>query len=240
MVPEDDTAAGRRLAQLAAEAAGAPTPADALRAVSDLRRELERFERAQVVQALSDGVSFAAIARELGLSRQAVHRRFRRLASVEAPMATAPAVRAVLGRAREAATALGSQELRSEHVLLAVLHQRTLPAAAVLRAEGVTLERVHRQVAAAALRGPLFQRSRQDDGDLYALLAAPVDEARRRGGPRLEVEHLLLGILQDPSSGASRVLEALGVDVEQIRDQLAALVAPNGALPRRGAAAAGG
>jgi ATP-dependent Clp protease ATP-binding subunit ClpA len=234
--PGDDIAAGRRLEELAAEAAGAPTPAAALRAVSELRRELERFERAQVAQALSNGTSFAAIARELGLSRQAVHRRFRRLVAGDAPLATAPAVRTILANAREAAAALGSQELRSEHVLLAVLHQRELPAAAVLRGAGVTLERAQREVAAAS---PLFARSRQDNGDLYALLAAPVDEARRRGGPRLEVEHLLLGILQDPTSGASRLLAGLGVDVEPIRDQLAALVAPEGGLRRPRAAAAG-
>jgi ATP-dependent Clp protease ATP-binding subunit ClpA len=233
VVPDHDIATGRRLEELAAEAAGAPTRAAALRAVSELRRELDRFERTQVAQALSEGVSFAAIARELGLSRQAVHRRFRRLASVDAPMATAPAVRAVLGYAREASAALGSQELRSEHVLLAVLHQRDLPAAAVLRDAGVTLERVQRRVAAAA---PLFGRPRPD---LYALLAAPVDEARRRGGPRLEVEHLLLGILQDPTSGASRLLATLGVAAEPIRDQLAALVARDGGLRRPGAAAAG-
>jgi transcriptional regulator with GAF, ATPase, and Fis domain len=73
-------APGERLARLAAEAAGAPTPGAALRKVSELRRELEAFERRQVAQALADGATFAAVARDLGLTRQAVHHRFRDLA----------------------------------------------------------------------------------------------------------------------------------------------------------------
>jgi DNA invertase Pin-like site-specific DNA recombinase len=70
---------GDRIAQLVLDAVEAPTPIVALRSVGTLRRELEAFERAQVAQALADGASFASIARELGLSRQAVHRRFRHL-----------------------------------------------------------------------------------------------------------------------------------------------------------------
>src|SRR3954454_15843638 len=71
---------GERLARLATEAAGASSPGAALRRVRALRRELDDFEREQVARALADGASFAAVGRDLGLSRQAVHRRFRGVA----------------------------------------------------------------------------------------------------------------------------------------------------------------
>jgi hypothetical protein len=58
---------GQRLAELAAEAADAPTPRAALRQLAGLRRELDAFERRQVARALADGASFAAIARYLGV-----------------------------------------------------------------------------------------------------------------------------------------------------------------------------
>jgi DNA invertase Pin-like site-specific DNA recombinase len=78
-----DVRGSSKLAQLAAELAEAPTPRAALRRTGELRRELDAFERRQIAQALADGASFAAIARDLGVSRQAVHRRFRDLAAAE-------------------------------------------------------------------------------------------------------------------------------------------------------------
>jgi transposase-like protein len=217
---EHAVAPGERLARLAAEAAGAPTPGAALRKVSELRQELEAFERRQVAHALAEGATFAAIARELGLTRQAVHRRFRDLASTQPPLLTTPDVRRIMRYAREEATALGSDELAGEHILLAVLRAGDLPAAALLEGAGAGLERARTQVEAATPRRKLFHRE-PDAGDLRALLAAPAREARARGSRRIEVEHLLLGTLEDPAGGASRTLRALGVDPESIRAQIA-------------------
>jgi len=77
---------GDRLARLAAEASSAPTPRAALSLLTELRHELEAFERRQVAHALAEGTSFAAIARDLGITRQAVHRRFRDVAVGETPL----------------------------------------------------------------------------------------------------------------------------------------------------------
>jgi transposase-like protein len=214
---------GNRLAQIAAEAAGAPTPGAALRKLTELRRELEAFERRQVAHALAEGASFASIARDLGLSRQAVHRRFRELASADAPLLTAPDVRRVLRLAHQEATALRAAELRDEHILLGVLRAAELPAAALLRDAGASLERARAQIEASTPRAKLFQRE-PEPVDLRALLAAPAREARSRGGRRIEVEHLLLGVLAEPDGGAVRTLRALRLDVEALRRRLVARV----------------
>ena len=202
---------GTRLAELAAEVAGAPTPRAALRRLGELRDELEAFERRQVARALADGASFAAIARDLGLSRQAIHRRFRSVAPEESKLKTAPDVRRVLQYAREAAAAVGGGDVGSEHIVLAVLRADDLPAADVLREAGVTLDRARTHVEGTSPRAKLFRRE-PDPGELLAFLETSAREARARGSRRIEVEDVLRGALEDPAGGAARTLRALGAD----------------------------
>jgi transposase-like protein len=208
---------GTRLARLANDAAAAPTPGAALRALGELRRELDAFERRQVAHALADGASFAAIARELGISRQAVHRRFRDVRAEEAPLLMARDVRRALRYAREEAQALGASEPGSEHVLLALMRAAGGPAAAALRAAGATLDRARTQVAGTAPDGRLFRGERDD---LRALLAAPARIARARGAHRIDVADLLVAALEDRQGGAARTLRALGVDPATVRREL--------------------
>jgi hypothetical protein len=59
---------------LAAAAAGSD-PSTGLRAVAALRRLLEQLERVQVRSARNAGWSWQEIAAELGVSRQAVHKK---------------------------------------------------------------------------------------------------------------------------------------------------------------------
>jgi transposase-like protein len=215
-------ARGQRLAQLAAEAAGAPTPGAALRRVAALRRELDAFERAQVAQALSEGASFAGIARDLGLSRQAVHRRFRNL-SESRTVASADTPR-VLRYAREEAAALGAEQVRSEHVLLGVLRSHDLPAAILLRAAGLSVEEMRSHLRSAPNRARLFKREDLDTEELHALLGASARRTPAGGGAGVQVEQLLLEALEDPDGGASLTLRALGVDPDAIRANLGALL----------------
>jgi transposase-like protein len=211
----------QRIAQRFSEILEAKTPIAALRAVTALRRELDGFERQQVARALADGATFASIARELGVSRQAVHRRFRNLSPADAPLVTSPDARRVLLYARDEAIALGADTPAGEHVLLATLRISELPAAEVLRAAGATMGRVRAQVEGASTRARLFRREPPTD-DFRALLKAPARHARERGSARIEVEDLLLGVLDDERGGAGRTLRALRVDPDAVRDALVA------------------
>lgn len=60
---------------LAAAAAGDRDPRTGLRAVAALRRLLEQLERVQVRNARAGGWSWQEIAAELGVTRQAVHKK---------------------------------------------------------------------------------------------------------------------------------------------------------------------
>ncbi|MFD9256421.1 helix-turn-helix domain-containing protein [Streptomyces bottropensis] len=61
-----------------ASGAGAGDPRVGLRAVAALRRLLERLESVQVRSARRQGWSWQEIATELGVSRQAVHKKYGR------------------------------------------------------------------------------------------------------------------------------------------------------------------
>lgn len=63
--------------KLAAEAGG-KDPATGLRAVAALRRLLDRLESLQVGNARGQGWSWQDIAEELGVSKQAVHKKYAR------------------------------------------------------------------------------------------------------------------------------------------------------------------
>ena len=65
-------------AELAAQAGG-EDPRTGLRAVAALRKLVERLEAVQVRSARNHGWSYQEIADELGVSRQAVHKKHGRL-----------------------------------------------------------------------------------------------------------------------------------------------------------------
>ena len=57
----------------------AAEPVHGLTTLNELRGELDTLERFHVTRALQQGTSYTAIARPLGISRQAAHRRYRGL-----------------------------------------------------------------------------------------------------------------------------------------------------------------
>ena len=61
-----------------AAGAGSDDPYTSLRAISDLRRELDRAEAVVVRRARTSGYSWQLIALALGVTRQAVHKKYGR------------------------------------------------------------------------------------------------------------------------------------------------------------------
>ncbi len=61
-----------------ASGAGSEDPVSALRAIAELRRELDRYEAVTVRRARNAGCSWQLIALCLGVSRQAVHKKYGR------------------------------------------------------------------------------------------------------------------------------------------------------------------
>jgi hypothetical protein len=173
----------RILAQLQV-ALTSPDPIAALRALTALRAELDAYEREQVRRALEDGDSFTAIARGLGVSRQAAHRRYRHLVPERQPVSrVTPEVRGVLRLAREEAARCGAECIEGEHVVRALVAAGRLP--------GLTLE------PARALPG-----SRPP-----TTLGRRLLSALTRMEPPIDVEDLLRAAAEEPA--ARRLLDRL-------------------------------
>jgi ATP-dependent Clp protease ATP-binding subunit ClpA len=202
------SASGQAICRLAEEAAESADPEQALRTLTRLHEELDEFERQQVARALTAGRSFGTIARAMGISRQAVHRRFRHLSPQRrrsGGLPPTPEVRLVFDYARAEAKALGSSVLRPVHMLLGILRNGDRRAAGALASAGVTLEDARRDASAQ----PDRSRGRARRVDVRAVLAESLQCARHRGAEQVEVEHVLRAALADGSEGC-RLLERLG------------------------------
>ena len=228
-----------RLVELLEHAVRASEPEVALHALSALRRELDAFERVQAWRALEAGSSYGSVARALGISRQAAHRRYRDLVGVELPdprstrgaprgriLVTSEA-RAAVNLAREEATALGAGTVGSEHLLLGIIRCDSARVATVLRTE-VTLDRARSSVQPTLIEGrpppappaPVADGPKGISAYARAVFEQSLREAVRRGDGYIGVEHLLLASLQDETGGACRTLDALGVDPRAVREAL--------------------
>jgi transposase-like protein len=216
-----------RLVELVEHAVRASEPEVALRALSALRRELDAFERVQAWRALDGGSSYGAVARSLGISRQAAHRRYRELAAATEPPAgtdaparlrVAPEARAAVQLAGEEAAALGAPRMGSEHLLLGILRAGDPIAAGALRAAGVTVENA-RLAAAPTLAG-----EDAPDEKITAYARRVFTEALRTAAAdpshMIGVADLLRSALSDETGGACRTLEALSVNVAALRASL--------------------
>ena len=200
---------------LAQESAEAEEPDVALRALMELRGEVDAFVDVQVQRALSTGHSFSDVARALGISRQAAHRRFRDLApprererraarNRRRPLVASDAARDVVRLARAEALAAGAPP-GSEHVLLGVVGTDSETARA-LRAKGVTPERVR-----AYARSSCGQ-STGNASAIRRVVKRAAQIALSRADNELDVEPLLLAAIADADGRARRALAALAVD----------------------------
>lgn len=221
--------------QLAHDVAGIQNPETALRALTALRQELESVEPVLVQRALHAGASWSHIARALGVSKQAAHRKYRHLSdriltdvASETKVVVTPEARLSFQFARNEAKRLGQPAIGTEHILLGILRCNRTPAAKALGALGVTY-----QTASSCLCTTLPGVPSDEEPDLAGgtrgdgvseharrILEGSLREAMRHGDPYIGAEHLLLALLADSRNGAVQTLEALHATPAKIRAQL--------------------
>ncbi len=222
--------------QLARDTVQITDPETALRALSALRTELEQIEPKLVQRALQTGASWSQVARALGVSKQAAHRKHRHLAEPAfESLAATPKVlvtseaRRSIQLARDEAKLLGQPMIGTEHILLGILRCRGSLAVKGLNALGVT-HQAARECLQTTMPGlpddphPAGDStSGQHDGvspHARRILEGSLHEALKRGEGYIGVEHLLLALLTDSRNGAVQTLETLKTTPKQIRRQL--------------------
>ena len=131
-----------------------------------------------------------------------------------------------LQEALQAAQRLASRsahaELKSAHVLLALLQQEGGIVVPILEKAGVDLTKLKASVAAALDREPKVQGAAaqpQISYGLRATLDAADEEREKLGDEFLSVEHFLLGALK-ADSPAGKLLKDSGVSVESLTKAL--------------------
>ncbi|HAO12975.1 MAG TPA: ATP-dependent Clp protease ATP-binding subunit ClpC [Planktothrix sp. UBA8407] len=130
------------------------------------------------------------------------------------------AIKAVM-LAQEEARRLGHNFVGTEQILVGLMSEGTSVAAKTLKAQGLALREVQKEVEAIIGRGsgflpveiPFTPRAKR-------IFETAMKEARQMGNNYIGPEHILLGLLQDHEGVASKVLENLGVDRSQVRTEV--------------------
>jgi len=172
-----------------------------------------------VDQARRSGASWTEIGQYMGVTKQAVQKRFvpKESEDVDFPergrlSRFTQRARAVLQRAKAEAESRSQDQVNNLHVLLGLIGEREGLAARAIVACGVPLEQVHEAVSAAlggsGSRAPKRVRfGREAKKTLELALRA----ALRLGHNYIGTEHLLLGVLDDEDGRATELLATMGV-----------------------------
>lgn len=157
------------------------------------------------------GASWTEIGRSMGVSKQAVQKRFVPKESAQDFTRFTPRARNVVVSAQNEAAAAGNVEIRAEHLVLGLLAEPDGLAARAIAVQGVPADAV-RQAAAATLPAPAAEVPALIPFDAGAKKALELTfrEALRLGHGYVGTEHILLALLE--LEAGTGVLTGLGID----------------------------
>lgn len=146
--------------------------------------------------------------------------------------------RKVVFYAQEEAGRLGENYVSTEHLLLGLVRENDSVAARILDRIGISPGRIRAEIERQVARGDgrtvqdmqLAPRSKR-------VIDLAYDEARLLNNNYIGTEHLLLGLVREGEGLAGRVLTKVGVDLEQVRQEVRSLQGRGGTQPsttRRG------
>jgi ATP-dependent Clp protease ATP-binding subunit ClpA len=205
--------------------AASADPLDQLAAASSTVSQIAETSDAllghYVDRARGSGKTWTEISAVLGVSKQAVHKRFSS-SGVQMPTYErfTQRTRAVLAKAQEVSAAAGHEYVGTEHVLLALFAQPESIATKILAAHNITRDKVEAEIPAAAAG-----QSSEENPPLSKILSGALTEAVDRGHNYVGTEHLLLAIDRHPHSVGATVLRKLELTADQVRADVAQALA---------------
>jgi ATP-dependent Clp protease ATP-binding subunit ClpA len=232
----------QQLIEIVRQDAGSSQPLDQLVTAAAAAAQLEETTDALlghfVDRCRRDGRSWTEISNALGVTKQAVHKRFAPAVAAHIAAATpsptferfTDRARHVVAASRQAATSLGAERVDSEHILLGLFAEPAGIAGRALAAMNVTEETVRSALASRPVlprddsrdaagdttsRAPAAEAKTSsaapafsDDGKL--VLTDALTEALKFGHNYIGTEHLLLGLYRNPDSTAAWILLEAG------------------------------
>ena len=128
----------------------------------------------------------------------------------------------VVSAAREEATRLGSEYVRTEHILLGLCREPEGIAARALESLGVDIEAL-----AMEIESQVTPRNAVVSGEditftprAKKVLELAVEEARNLNHNYIGTEHILLGLVKEGEGIASKVLQDMKIDLERIQQEV--------------------
>jgi ATP-dependent Clp protease ATP-binding subunit ClpA len=232
----------QELIEIVRQDAGSDEPLDQLVAAAAAAAQLEETTDALlghfVDRCRRDGRSWTEISSALGVTKQAVHKRFAPALAAHIAAATpdltferfTDRARHVIAASSQVAASLGARRVRAEHLLLGLFAEPTGIAGRVLAAMNVTEDSLRAELASRRALGP--DDGHDGAGDAASDLpaddtdrdpAAPrfsddgkralrdaIAEALQFGHNYIGTEHLLLGLYRNADSAAARILLEAG------------------------------
>lgn len=126
--------------------------------------------------------------------------------------------RRALAEAQEAAKQLGHNYVGTEHLLLGLMHGNDSPAGRALAQAGASLNDVLRQTERLVGRGDYqFTDSFGYTPRTKKIIELSLYEAKTLNNSYIGTEHLLLALLREREGVAARILQDLGLDLNELR-----------------------
>ena len=133
---------------------------------------------------------------------------------------------------QESAAKLGHSYVGTEHLLLGLLKEGTGVAARVLQSQGVTEDKIIKQIEELIGRGDSSGKTPVDfTPRTKRVIELSLSEARRLGHNYIGTEHLLLGVMREGESVAVRILMDLGVDPHKLFNDIVRMLSEDAPGP---------
>ena len=139
--------------------------------------------------------------------------------------------RKVMGFARREAQRFHHEYIGTEHILLGLIQEGQGVAANVLKSMNIDLEKIRREIEKIVKAGPAMEPSVQIPFTPRAkkVVELALEEASNLGHNYIGTEHLLLALLREQEGIAAHVLQALGVRLKDVREEVIEFL--GGAVP---------
>lgn len=136
----------------------------------------------------------------------------------------------VVSAAREEATRLGSEYVRTEHILLGLCREPDGIAARALENLGVDIEALAMEIEQQVQRGNAVVSGEEIAFTPRAkkVLELAVEEARRFNHSYIGTEHILLGLVKEGEGIAAKVLQDMKIDLDRIQAEVIRLLGDQG------------
>ena len=136
----------------------------------------------------------------------------------------------VVSAAREEATRLGSEYVRTEHILLGLCREPEGIAARALENLGVDIEQLALEIEQQVQPGSAAVSGEEIAFTPRAkkVLELAVEEARRFNHSYIGTEHILLGLLKEGEGIAAKVLQDMKIDLGRIQAEVIRLLGDQG------------